>query len=389
MKESMTNASAAVREIPFARPEFDEAEARAVAAVLATGWVTQGPKVTEFERRFAELVGAREAVATSSCTTALHLALLISGVKPGDEVICPSYTFVATANAVLYAQATPVFAEIDRDSWNLDPADVARRVTPRTKAVIVVHQFGLPAPMSAYRDALPRGIALIEDAACVVGGTYDGRPVGSAGHPACFSFHPRKTLSTGEGGMLTTDDAEWAEHARALRSFSASISDHARHEARGIVFEEYRELGYNYRMTDVQAAIGIEQLAKLPGLLARRARVAARYDSAFAARSAIVPPAAPANATHTYQTYGIRLPGWTAERRDDLIRALVQRGISCRRGIAPIHQEPLYVDRFGPAVLPVTEEVSATTILLPMFAALTEDDQSRVIAAVMELVAGT
>jgi dTDP-4-amino-4,6-dideoxygalactose transaminase len=383
----MSKATAPVREIPFSRPEFDDAETRAVAGVLASGWVTQGPKVAEFERRFAERVGAREAVATSSCTTALHLALLVSGVMPGDEVICPSYTFVATANAVLYAQAVPVFAEIERGTSNLDVEDVVRRVTPRTKAVIVVHQFGLPAPMGKYAELRARGIRIIEDAACVVGGTYDGRPVGSSGHPACFSFHPRKTISTGEGGMFTTDEPELAEHVRSLRSFSASVSDRARHEARGIVFEEYRELGYNYRMTDVQAAIGIEQLEKLDGLLAARARVAARYDAAFAALPAIVRPSCPPNATHTYQTYGIRLPGWTGERRDQLIRALVERGVSCRRGIAPIHLEPLYVERFGHTTLPVTEEVSATTLLLPMFASLSEADQSRVISAVTELVA--
>jgi perosamine synthetase len=382
----MANTSAAVGEIPFSRPEFDEAEARAVAGVLASGWVTQGPKVAEFERRFADRVGAREAVATSSCTTALHLALLVSGVKPGDEVICPAYTFVATANAVLYAQAVPVFAEIERGTSNLDPDDVARRVTPRTRAVIVVHQFGLPAPMGAYDDLRARGIRIVEDAACVVGGTYDGRPVGSSGHPACFSFHPRKTISTGEGGMFTTDEPELAERVRSLRSFSASVSDRDRHEARGIVFEEYRELGYNYRMTDVQAAIGIEQIAKLDGLLAARARAAARYDAAFAAIPSIERPVCPPNATHTYQTYGIRLPGWTAERRDRLIRALVARGVSCRRGIAPVHLEPLYLERCGHATLPVTEDVSATTLLLPMFASLSEADQSRVIAAVTALV---
>jgi dTDP-4-amino-4,6-dideoxygalactose transaminase len=379
--------AAPVREIPFARPEYDEAEARAVAAVLASGWVSQGPKVAEFERQFAILVGAREAVATSSCTTALHLALLVAGVKPGDEVICPSYTFIATANAVLYAQATPIFADIHRDTWNLDAADVARRITPRTRAVIVVHQFGLPAPMAPYEDLARRGIQIIEDAACVVGGAYGGKPVGSRGFPACFSFHPRKTISTGEGGMLTMDDSDLAERARRLRSFSASVSDRARHEARGIVFEEYRELGYNYRMTDVQAAIGIEQLAKLGRLLTERRRIAARYDAAFATLPGVRVPASPADVTHTYQTYGIRLPNVAAADRDDLIRALVERGVSCRRGIAPVHLEPLYVDRFGRTTLPATEEVSDTSLLLPMFASLSEGDQTRVISAVTELLA--
>ena len=381
-----TPAAVPVQEIPFSRPEYDDAEARAVAAVLATGWVSQGPKVAEFECRFATLVGARVAVATSSCTTALHLALIVAGVGPGDEVICPSYTFIATSNAVLYAQATPVFADIDRDTWNMDPEDVARRITPRTKAVIVVHQFGLPAPMAAYDQMARKGVAIIEDAACVVGGTYDGRPVGSRGFTACFSFHPRKTISTGEGGMLTTDDPDLAERARQLRSFSASVSDRARHEARGIVFEEYRELGYNYRLTDIQAAVGIEQLAKLDRLLAARRRIAARYDDAFSKIPGVRVPATPAGVTHTYQTYGIRLPGRTAADRDALIRALVERGVSCRRGIAPVHLEPLYVARFGPNTLAASEEVSDTSLLLPMFASLSDTDQTRVISAVTELL---
>jgi perosamine synthetase len=377
-----------VREIPFSRPDYDEAEARAVAAVLATGWVSQGPRVAEFENRFAARVGAPHAVATSSCTTALHLALILAGVQPGDEVIVPSYTFIATANAVLYAQAVPVFAEIEADTWNLDPTDVRRRVTPLTRAVIVVHQFGLPARMD-YADLESRGVRIIEDAACAAGATYEGRPIGSSGYPACWSFHPRKTISTGEGGMLTLHDAEPADRARRLRSFAASVSDRQRHEARGLVVEEYAELGYNYRMTDVQAAIGLEQLAKLDRLLAARARLARTYDAAFAGFDDVEVPARPAYASHTYQTYGIRLRGRTAAERDAVLRYLVERGVACRRGIAPVHREPLYASRFNPASLPTTDEVSATTVLLPMFASLADDDQRRVIDTVRHAVART
>lgn len=379
-----SRAGAASADVPFARPEYDEAEARAVAAVLASKWVSQGPKVAEFERRFADRVGAREAVATSSCTTALHLALIVAGIQPGDEVIVPSYTFIATANAVLYANAVPVFADIEADTWNLDPADVARRVTPRTRAVIVVHQFGLPARMQ-YDDLAKSGIRIIEDAACVVGGAYDGRPVGSRGFPACWSFHPRKTISTGEGGMITTDDSAAASHARQLRSFAANVSDHARHQAGGVVFEEYHELGFNYRMTDLQAAIGIEQLAKLDRFLAARARVARRYDAAFKPLDGVDVPAQPPYATHTYQTYAIRLRGRTAAERDAILCELVARGISCRRGIAPVHLEPFY-RQMKTASLPVTEEIADTSLLLPIFASLAEDDQTRVIEAVLDLV---
>jgi perosamine synthetase len=375
-----------VRDVPFAKPDFDDAESGAVAEVLASGWVSQGPRVARFEELFARRVGARCGVATTSCTTALHLALVIAGVGPGDEVICPSYTFIATANAVLYAGATPIFADVRDDTWNIDPADTVRRVTPRTKAVVLVHQVGLAADVDAFAPLKARGIVLIEDAACAIGSTYKGRPVGSAGNVACWSFHPRKTISMGEGGMLTTDDAAAAEHARRLRSFAASVSDHVRHQANGVVFEEYRELGFNYRMTDLQAAIGIEQLAKLDRLLARRAAIARRYDEAFARIPGIQVPANPPHAPHAYQSYGIRLlPGLNVDR-DAALRALVERGISSRRGIPPIHLEPLYLNRFGRVSLPVTEELGARSIFLPIFGTLADDDQTRVIDAVTAIL---
>jgi dTDP-4-amino-4,6-dideoxygalactose transaminase len=371
------------REIPFARPDFDDAESRAVADVIATRWVSQGPRVARFEELFAERVGAAHAVATSSCTTALHLALLVAGVEPGDEVICPSYTFIATANAVLYAGAAPVFADIDPDTWNIDPDDVMRRVTARTRAVIPVHQVGLAAALDALQPLADRGIAIVEDAACAIGATYRGQPIGSHGHTACWSFHPRKAISTGEGGMLTTDDAAAAERARRLRSFAASVSDHDRHRAKGIVTEEYRELGFNYRMTDVQAAIGIEQLAKLDRLLARRKALARRYDDAFSTLPHVRTPARPADAEHAYQSYGLRLlPGCPVDR-DTLLSELVADGISCRRGIAPIHLEPFYRQRCGAQSLPITEEVAARSLFLPLFASLADDDQDRIVDAVV------
>jgi len=375
-----------LREVPFARPEFDEAESHAVAEVLASGWVAQGPQVARFEELFAERVGARCGVATTSCTTALHMALVIAGVGPCDEVICPSYTFIATANAVLYVGATPVFAEIDECSWNIDAADVLRRVTPRTKAVLLVHQVGLAADVDAFAPLTARGIAVIEDAACAIGTLYKGRPLGARGNVACWSFHPRKTISMGEGGMLTTDDRALAERARQLRSFGATVSDHVRHQAKGIVFEEYRELGYNYRMTDLQAAIGIAQLAKLDRLLARRAAIARRYDDAFGRTPGVqVPPNTP-DAPHAYQSYGIRfLPGLAVDR-NAMLAELAQQGISSRRGIPPIHLEPLYVNRFGRLSLPVTEQVADRSIFLPIFAALADDDQSRVIEAVTAIL---
>jgi len=377
----MTTAS--TRDIPFARPDFDEAEARAVAAVIATGWVSQGPQVARFESMFAERVGAAHAVATTSCTTALHLALVAAGIGPGDEVICPSYTFIATPNAILYAGATPVFADIDPDTWNIDPADVIRRVTPRTKAVMPVHQVGLAADLDGFAPLAARGIAIIEDAACAIGSTYRGRSIGSHGNVACWSFHPRKTISMGEGGMLTTDDAETAERTRRLRSFGATVSDHDRHQTKGVVYEEYRELGFNYRMTDVQAAIGIEQLAKLDRLLARRKEIARRYDEVFAPLPHVQTPARPPYAEHAFQSYGIRLRADCAIDRDVLLRELVADGISCRRGIPPAHLEPLYRDRIGAVTLPATEDVAARSLFLPIFASLSDADQHRVVDAVV------
>src|SRR5262249_21805890 len=268
-----------VHEIPFARPEFGEAEVAAVADVLKSGWASQGPAVARFEEQFAARVGARRRGAVSSCTTALHIGLVVAGVAPGDEVIVPSYSFIATANAVLYAGATPVFADIDRDTWNLDARDAVRRVTPRTKVIMPVHQVGLAADVDAIAP-LPPSVSIVEDAACAIGSTYHGRPIGSHGRIACFSFHPRKTLSTGEGGMITTDSGAIAEGARRLRSHGASISAHARHQSKGIVFEEYAELGYNYRLSDIHAAVGLAQLPKIDGFLAKRGRIADRYDAA-------------------------------------------------------------------------------------------------------------
>jgi len=377
--------SVAVHQVPFARPEFGDDEARAVAEVLRSGWASQGPAVARFEELFAQMAGTRHAVAVSSCTTALHLALILAGVEPGDEVICPSYSFIATANAALYIGAIPIFADIEPDTWNIDPQDALRRISPRTKAIVPVHQVGLAADLDRLAP-LPPGVTIVEDAACAIGSTYRGRPVGSHGHIACFSFHPRKTLSTGEGGMITTDDTEVADRARRLRSHGASVSAWSRNASNGVVFEEYRELGFNYRMSDIQAAIGVAQVPKVPRLLALRRAAADRYDAAFRGLRELQVPARPAYADHAFQSYGIRLTSECRRDRDSVLRALVERGISCRRGIPPIHLEPLYRDRFGPISLPVTEEVASRSLFIPLYASLSESDQARVIDAVREIV---
>ncbi len=372
--------------IALTRPEFGDEEARAVADVLRSGWVVQGPRVAEFERLVAARSGAAHGVATTSCTTALHLAFIASGIGPGDEVICPSYSFIASANAIVHAGATPVFADIEDDSWNLDPSDVARHLSPKTKAVLAVHQVGLAVDLDRLRAAVPDRVAILEDAACAIGSTYKGKPIGAHGHIACLSFHPRKTISLGEGGMLLTDDTAVADHARTLRSHGASVSDLDRHRAKGLVYEEYRELGYNYRMTDIQAAIGIEQMKRLDDLLARRRKVAARYNAAFCRLEHVQTPAQPAYAQHSYQSYAIRLRPACGVARDEVMRELIEAGVTCRRGIPPIHLEPLYRDR-ARRPLPVTEAVAAESIFLPMYASLSDADQSRVVDAVLRAVA--
>ena len=372
--------------VPFSRPSFDEAEMRAVAAVIATGWVSQGPKVAEFETLFAVRHGARFGVATTSCTTALHLAMIVAGIGPGDEVICPSYSFVASANAALYVGATPVFAEVEAATGNLDAEDVKRRITDRTKALVLVHQAGLAADLDAFRELPARGIRIIEDAACVAGAYYKGQPIGSSGNLTCFSFHPRKTLSTGEGGILLTNDESLAARAASLRSFAANISDHVRHQAAGTVFEQYVELGYNYRMTDMQAAMGIEQLRKLDAFIDERREQAMRYDEAFAGLTGVVTPPNPPYTRHTYQSYWLRFLPESGVRRDDLLRALVARGISCRRGIPPAHLEPMYA-RVGPVSLPVSEALGEQVMFLPIFNGLTGAQQQLVIDSIMELAA--
>src|SRR6185295_2753417 len=256
-----------------------------------------------------------------------------------------------------------------------------------TKAILPVHQVGLAADLDRLAPVASRGVTIVEDAACAIGSIYRGRPIGSHGHIACFSFHPRKTLSTGEGGMITTDDAEIAGRARALRSHGASVSALSRHQAKGVVFEEYRELGFNYRLSDVQAAIGIAQLPKVDRLLARRRALADRYDHAFRTLGQVQVPARPPYAEHAFQSYGLLLTPACRRDRDAVLRALVDRGISCRRGIPPIHLEPLYVNRYGRVSLPVTEAVAARSLFIPIYASLADDDQDRVIDAVGEIVA--
>jgi perosamine synthetase len=367
-------------EIPFARPSFTGAEAAAVAEVIASGWVSQGPKVREFEQAFAARVGAPDAVATTSCTTALHLALYVAGVGPGDEVIVPSLSFIATANSVWQCGATPVFADIDPRTYNLDPAAAERAITPRTRVIMPVHQVGLPADMDKFLELGERyDVKIVEDAACAIGAFYNGRPVGSLSPLACFSLHPRKVITTGEGGMIAVKDPAAAERLRRLRAHAMDVSDLARHRARGVVFESYPERGFNLRMTDMQAAMGLCQLEVLDEMLARRRRLAERYSAALESIPGVEPPYDPPYAERTWQSYCVRIGLGSPVGRDELMRRLLAEGIPTRRGVMAIHHEGAYAGAVDPGRLPHTDAAADEVLMLPLFADLRDDQQDCVI----------
>jgi dTDP-4-amino-4,6-dideoxygalactose transaminase len=365
-------------EVPFSRPYLRGDEGAAVAEVIASGWVSQGPRVREFEAEFARRVGARDAVATTNCTTALQLALYVSGVGPGDEVIVPSMSFIATANAVWQNGATPVFADVDPRTYNLAPAAAERAITPRTKAIMPVHQLGLPADMDAFLDiAERRGVQIVEDAACAIGARHRGRPIGSLGPLACFSLHPRKVITTGEGGMIAVNEPAVAERLRHLRQHAMDVSDLARHGAKDVVIERYPERGWNMRMTDMQAALGLCQLGLLDEIIAERARLARRYTEAIRRIPYLEPPYEPPYAERTWQSYAIQLLPGSPIGRNELMRRLLADGIPTRRGVMAIHQEEAYAD--AAAVLPNTDQATADSVMLPLFPGLTDEEQDYII----------
>jgi dTDP-4-amino-4,6-dideoxygalactose transaminase len=373
-----------VNRINVMKPWLGPEETTALAEVLESGWLAQGPRVAAFEEKFAARVGADHAVAVSSCTTGLHLALLVAGVGPGDEVVVPSFSFIATTNAPVYVGADPVFADVDAASGNLTPESVEAVLTPRTRAVILVHQGGIPADAAAVRALCePRGVVVVEDAACAAGSRYCGRPVAGDAAIATWSFHPRKLITTGEGGMITTGNAEWAARARRLREHAMSVSAAERHRSVLPPAEEYSELGFNYRMTDLQAAVGIVQLDRLDAIVQRRRTIAAAYRRAFSGveglRVVDDPPGGEAN----FQSCWMEVAPPFPLDREGLLARLAACDISARRGIMAAHRQPAYKG-YPSGPLPVTERLSDNTLILPVYHQMTVDEQARVVAAVSE-----
>ena len=368
--------------IPIAMPFLENAEAEAAHQAVLSGWVSQGPQVAAFEREFAATVGAPHACAVSNCTTALHLALLAVGVGPGDEVITASHSFIATANAIRYCGATPVFVDIDPTTYNLDPRCVVEAVTERTRAILAIHQMGMPCDLHALMAVANRhDIALVEDAACAAGsqiridGQWEriGRPRGQI---ACFSFHPRKVITTGEGGMLTTSDPECDRKFRLCRQHGMSVPDTVRHGSRQVIFEDYLVIGFNYRMTDVQAAVGRKQLERLPDLVSRRRAIAASYAELLGNIDGLALPVEPEWARSNWQSYCVRLPNRVDQKA--VMQSLLNQGIATRRGIMCSHREPPYSSEKQHHDLRQSELAQDNSILLPIYTQMTEDDVARV-----------
>lgn len=378
--------------IPIAMPMLDESEAQAAAAVVTSGWLSQGAVVAEFEAEFSRVVGAPHACAVSNCTSALHLALLTAGIRPGDEVITVSHSFIAAANAVRQCGATPMFVDVDPITFNMDAELIAAAVSPRTRAILCVHQIGMPCDLARIIPiARNHGLVVIEDAACAAGSEieWNGKfqPIGAPhADVACFSFHPRKVITTGEGGMLTTRREDWDRNFRALRQHGMSMSTSERHQSSKVVFETYKQAGFNYCITDIQAAVGVQQLGRLSDLVRRRRILANAYNQMLADIPEITSPAEPAWARSNWQSYCIRLPEWANQL--GVMQAMLDRGIATRRGIMCAHLEAAYHDSQARFPLPHSEAAHRHCILLPLFPQMTEVMQEEVVAALRSALVG-
>jgi perosamine synthetase len=386
--------------IPITKPMMGENEAEAAQRVILSGWTSQGPEVAAFEKEFAEYVGAPYACAVSSCTTALHLALLALGVQPGDEVITVSHSFIATANVIRYCGATPVFVDIDPITFNIDPTLIESAVTDRTRAILCVHQIGMPCNLAAITEIARRhSLYVVEDAACAIGseifwqGQWEkiGKPQSDI---ACFSFHPRKVISTGDGGMITTANEEWDAKFRLLRQHGMSVPDTVRHGSSQVIFESYPIVGYNFRMTDIQAAVGREQLKRLPEIVERRRELASRYKALLSETPGLGLPEEPEWARSTWQSFCVRLPDGLDQRQ--VMQSMLDAGVATRRGVMCSHREDSYpantwlcAGRAGGGAcstescqcLKHSQEAQDRTMILPLYPQMSLEQQDYVVKA--------
>jgi len=365
------------RNIVISHPDTGEEEWQALREPLMTGWLTQGPKVEAFEKAFAQRHGVKYALATTSCTTALHLILTALGIGPGDEVIVPAFTWVSTANVVLYCGATPVFVDVDRITFNIDVKQISKKLSNRTKAILPVHLFGLCADIDAIAEIAP-GIPIIEDAACASGSGYKGRSAGSLGIAAAFSFHPRKSITTGEGGMVTTNNEELAQKVNSLRNHGASISEEERHQGfQPFRLPDFNLLGFNYRMTDLQGAVGIVQLSKLDGFIENRQKWANFYTQELADLSWLRTPSVPRGYRHGWQAYVCYIEeSKSPMSRNEIMKTLYTKGIHTRPGTHAVHMLGLYTQKFGftPDHFQGSRDCDCYSMAIPLHNRMTQED---------------
>lgn len=372
--------------IPVAKPEITDKDAQAVADTVKSGWILQGPKVTEFESKLGAYIGAPYAVATSSATTAMHLGLLAAGIKQDDEIIVPSFSFIASANCIRHVGAIPVFVDIDPLTYNMDPADVERKITKKTKGILAVHQIGLAADMEHLtKIARTHKLSIFEDCACGLGSTINGKHVGMWGVWGAFSFHPRKAITTAEGGLLVTKNKALAHTVSMLRAHGADVDVAKRHKSHTVMLESYPLVGYNYRMSDIHASLGLSQFARMNKMLQTRLSLAARYNEAFRNHPVIQIPYVPKGFYHTYQSYMVRLRNG-GKIRNRLMQKLLDTGIATRAGVMASHLEAPYRAMYPKLKLPETEKAAAETIILPLFPQMTSKQQKIVIREVLNAV---
>ncbi len=373
--------------IPIAKPYLTKDEAQAAYDAVMSGWVTQGPRVLELETNFAAYTGAKYAVAVSNCTTALHLAMIVSGIGQGDEVICPSMSYIATANCIKYVGATPVFAEVNPEDYNISLADAEKKITSKTKAILIVHQVGMPADIEGFQKLCTKhNLKLIEDAACAVGSSYKGAKIGSHSELVCFSFHPRKVISTGDGGMITTNRQDYYERIKLLRQHGMSVNDRVRHESKKIMFEDHLEVGYNYRMTDIQGAVGVKQLTKLDWLIEERRKIATQYMDAFKNIDCIRLPYEKEGCFSNYQSFCLYIKDNSPVSRNELMEKLLAADISSRRGIMTSHRETAYKSECAGLSLPTSEDLADNSIVIPLYVPMQQEDVDKVIATIKGLL---